>query len=139
MDAVYERTLGDFWGNRGNGDEYGYVGANGLMVKIKAVDHGTPDDNDFISKIDIVQELVKRVQFNALTNWDGLIDEGGVQEGEAIMFNDISHILELESIKEVQCVIRINKLTTYVPVETGILDANAPTIEAIDHQIEFNN
>ena len=48
VDQVYERTLTNFLGDRGNGIEFGYIGQNGLLVKIKAVDYSDKDTGNFI-------------------------------------------------------------------------------------------
>jgi hypothetical protein len=133
VDQVYERTLTDYLGDRGDGIEFGYMGQNGLLIKIKAVDVGDKDTGNVISAIDIVNALVERVQYEADIEWDKFISEGSVFKENGFSFSNVSSLLDQEYIEEMQGTIPINKLKSHKPIETGpILFTNAPTLSVID-------
>jgi hypothetical protein len=133
-DQVYERTLTNYLGDyRGNGIEFGYLGQNGLLVKIKAVDVGDKDTGNVISAIDIVNALVERVQYEADIKWDKFISEGSVFKENGYSFSNVSSLLDQEYIEEMQGSIPINKIKSIKPIETGeVLFTNASTLSEIN-------
>lgn len=135
-DQPYLRTITDYLGDRGNGVEFGYMGQSGLLIKIKCVDFGSKEAGNFISKYDIAEEISKRIQQLAITGtWDGIVKDGSVNKESGIVFNDVSEILELEAIHELQTIIPIKKLVSYKPIETGIVKfINAPTLLTLEFQ-----
>jgi hypothetical protein len=133
VDQIYERTITNYLGDRGNGIEFGYMGQNGLLVKIKAVDYGNKDTGNFIAAIDIIDELVNKIQYNAEVEWDKFIVDGSVFKENGYSFQDVSSILNEEYIEEKQGMIPINKIKSIKPIETGpILFTNAPTLLVLD-------
>ena len=132
-----ERTLGDLWKDTTEGYFIGFVGGYTLLVKIRTKDHEDSDGN-FIEKTDIAEALYQRVFLQALHNWDALITDGSVQEDGIDQATDVSEIIGLEEIKELQFNIRLKKLTGGVPIETGpVKFSTAPTILSVDSTVEF--
>jgi len=132
-----ERTLGDLWRDTPEGYYIGYIATYSLLVKIRTADH-TDSDNNFIEKTDIAESLYDRVFKQALHFWDSLVDEGSVEDGGIEPATDVSQLLGLEGLKELQLTIRIKKLTGGVPNEQGpVLFSTAPTILSVDGIVEF--
>jgi len=132
-----ERTLGDIWKDTPNGFFIGYLATYTLLVIIRTEDFGSTE-NDFIEKTDIAEALFERVFKQALHFWDDLINDGSVEEDGIEQATDVSELLNLESLKELQMTIRIKKLTGGVPNEQGpVLFSTAPTILTVDGTVEF--
>lgn len=140
IDKRVEYTLGDYLGERGVNREgqFGYLGDNVLEMKIKTVDYGSPNLDDFISKYDIGSYLIDRLQRLILTDWGKYIDWGHIRTEEGINWIDVSQILRLEQLYELHGSITIRKLVNYTPIEPNIKYSTALPILGIDLEVTVN-
>lgn len=138
LDNPTMKTLGDYWKDTDLGEFTGYIAESTLMIKIRAQDYGSNEEDNYINQDDIVQALHKRIIDAALFKWDSLIEDGGVADGGISPANDISEILDYELLKEIQLSIRLQKLTGGVPTDTGpVLFSTAPTLLEVERKVEF--